>query len=441
MSIREAVSAAELDRHLQAVAGEVRLSGSPEEARAFDYIQEELERFGYAVKRYQSEALIGYPRRASLHVLGADPSPSTPTATRSAPAPAPRASPAKLVYVGAGQAADYAGSDVAGQDRRQRWAGHAGQGARRQPAGAIGQIHINDEHIHEMCISPVWGTPIPETAALLPRRPGCRQSPAQDGERFSALWPPVPSRVRLVTEPYRAWTMIPTLTADLPGHGGGPLRHLQRPCRLLALRRRWTTAPPTPPSSRSARLAGRAARASCSAGVRLAFWSGHSHGRYASSAWYADHHWHDLHERCVCHVNVDSVGAKGRVDPGRSADDGRDVRLRPPDPGRDTPAATCDYRRISRSSDQSFWGHGIPTLFASLSEQARGRLGDRRGPGAAPRRRRAGRRARLVVAHDRRHARQDRSRQPRARRRDLRRNALAALHRGPAALRLRGDGR
>jgi hypothetical protein len=30
-----------------------------------------------------------------------------------------------------------------------------------------------------------------------------------------------------------------------------------------------------------------------------------------------------------------------------------------------------EYRRISRSSDQSFWGHGIPSLFATLSEQAR----------------------------------------------------------------------
>ena len=38
MSIRDAVSASELDRHLRAVSAEVRLSGSPEEARAFDYI-------------------------------------------------------------------------------------------------------------------------------------------------------------------------------------------------------------------------------------------------------------------------------------------------------------------------------------------------------------------------------------------------------------------
>ena len=106
-------------------------------------------------------------------------------------------------------------------------------------------------------------------------------------------------------------------------------------------------------------------------GVRLAFWSGHSHGRYAGSAWYADAFWHDLHERCVCHVNVDSVGADRRHRPRRSADDGRDLRVRPPASWPRRSAPSSDYRRISRSSDQSFWGHGIPTVFAALSEQPR----------------------------------------------------------------------
>jgi len=43
-----------------------------------------------------------------------------------------------------------------------------------------------------------------------------------------------------------------------------------------------------------------------SARLRL---SGHSHGRYSGSAWYADHHFAELEARCVAHVNVDSVGA------------------------------------------------------------------------------------------------------------------------------------
>lgn len=46
-------------------------------------------------------------------------------------------------------------------------------------------------------------------------------------------------------------------------------------------------------------------------GLRLCFWSGHSHGRYSGSAWYADHHWSELERRCVVHVNVDSTGGRG----------------------------------------------------------------------------------------------------------------------------------
>ena len=111
-------------------------------------------------------------------------------------------------------------------------------------------------------------------------------------------------------------------------------------------------------------------RADLRRGIRLAFWSGHSHGRYASSAWYADSHWHDLHERCVCHVNVDSVGAKGASvleDAPTMAETfgfGRQVMA-------EVTGTALEYKRISRSSDQSFWGHGIPTLFATLSEQPR----------------------------------------------------------------------
>src|SRR5690606_20679270 len=49
-------------------------------------------------------------------------------------------------------------------------------------------------------------------------------------------------------------------------------------------------------------------------GVRFAFWSGHSHARYAGSTWFADRYWFDLHQRCIAHVNVDSTGAIGATD-------------------------------------------------------------------------------------------------------------------------------
>ena len=44
--------------------------------------------------------------------------------------------------------------------------------------------------------------------------------------------------------------------------------------------------------------------------LRIAWWPGHSTGRYAGSTWYADAFGLDLARNCVAHVNMDSPGAK-----------------------------------------------------------------------------------------------------------------------------------
>ncbi len=44
--------------------------------------------------------------------------------------------------------------------------------------------------------------------------------------------------------------------------------------------------------------------------VRVAWWPGHSTGRYAGSTWYSDHFALDLDENCVMQVNCDSPGCR-----------------------------------------------------------------------------------------------------------------------------------
>lgn len=44
--------------------------------------------------------------------------------------------------------------------------------------------------------------------------------------------------------------------------------------------------------------------------VKVAFWSGHSDGRYAGSSWYVDQNWEDLDKNCVAHINLDLIGGK-----------------------------------------------------------------------------------------------------------------------------------
>ena len=170
VSVGDAVLATELDRHLRAVSAEVRLSGSPEEARAFDYIQDQLELFGFEVQRFESEALIGYPQRAALHILGHRPSELPANGYSLSPSTGPEGVTGDLVYVGAGMPTDYAGLDVRGKIVLSDGLAMPAKARAASLAGALGQVHINDEHIHEMCISPVWGTPTPETGAAAAER-------------------------------------------------------------------------------------------------------------------------------------------------------------------------------------------------------------------------------------------------------------------------------
>jgi hypothetical protein len=52
-------------------------------------------------------------------------------------------------------------------------------------------------------------------------------------------------------------------------------------------------------------------RAGLRRSVRVAWWPGHSMGRYAGSTWYADHFALELRQHCVAAVNIDSPGCCG----------------------------------------------------------------------------------------------------------------------------------
>ncbi len=111
-----------------------------------------------------------------------------------------------------------------------------------------------------------------------------------------------------------------------------------------------------------------AERAQWRRGLRLCFWSGHSHGRYAGSTWYADNHWLELERRCVAHVNVDSIGAMGNTVLADAPASAELVAF-----GGDAVATRggqeLDGQRMARAGDQSFWGIGLPSLFMGMGEQ------------------------------------------------------------------------
>ncbi len=144
----------------------VKLSGTPEELESFRYLQHTLDSYGFVTRLIHHQAYISLPGKARIELDGTAPRCITHSMSLSS---APGGTRADIVYVGAGRADDYANRDVRGKivliD------GMATPPATRQAslAGAIGQIHISPhEHIHEMCVSPVWGSPTEETRDQLP---------------------------------------------------------------------------------------------------------------------------------------------------------------------------------------------------------------------------------------------------------------------------------
>ncbi|MGO4566887.1 M28 family peptidase [Rhizobium sp. 2YAF20] len=353
--------------HIREFARRVKLSGTPEELESFQYLRSEMKSYGYRTELVSHDAFISLPGRAKVEVNGV----SLRCITHSMSASSPTGGlMAALVHVGEGTEAEFSRLDVAGKIALVEGIATEEVAALASAAGALGQLHISPtEHLYEMCVSPVWGSPSQYTRAQLPTTVVCTIS-HDDGDQLRRhLTAGREVRVRMEAEVDTNWRKTPLLVADLgpptdqddapfvmfSGHhdtwhfgvmdNGGANATMLEAARLLA-----------------------AQRSEWKRGLRVCFWSGHSHGRYSGSAWYADEYFDELDRRCVAHVNVDSTGAKGATVLTNSGvtDELKSVAAEAIEAVSGQKHAG---RRHGRAADQSFWGVGIPSMFGSLSHQ------------------------------------------------------------------------
>jgi len=348
-----------LMEHTRRIAADERESGTPGETRAFDYIATTLERYGLTIERRQIEAFISLPQEARItlpdggviHGLTHSFSASTD------------ALDAELIDAGDGNAEDYTRVAAAGRIALVDGLATPGKAWAAQSAGTLAQVFVNADHLHNMIVTTVWGTPDPHTAARIPRTP-CLSVKRPDGDRLRALAQRGPVRITVTTRVKTGWTPIPHLVAHLDG------RAEDRFVLLSGHVDSWHHGAMDNASANAtmmevARLCARH-RDRLRRGLRVAFWSGHSHGRYAGSAWYADHAWHELHRRCVLHLNCDSTGARGAIDYGHLHAT-EDVQSFAEAVVGDVTGQKSRGHRFSRAGDQSFWGAGVSSAFMSLS--------------------------------------------------------------------------
>ena len=267
--------------------------------------------------------------------------------------------------MGAGSDADFARNDVFGKIVLVDGIATPPVSYRASKAGAAGQLHISPhEHLHEMCISPVWGNPAPDKQEDLPSTVVCSVLPSfgdplrervKSGETITAT---------LEAEVDTGWRQTPILEAgigdrDAPfllfsGHHDtwyyGVMDNGSANAAMMEVARLCATK-----------------RADWKRGLRLCFWSGHSHGRYSGSTWYVDNHFDELDQFCVAHLNVDSLGARG-ADVLTNVGSMSCLTALAAEAIETHSGQRLLGKRMSRGADQSFNGLGLPALFGDLSE-------------------------------------------------------------------------
>lgn len=357
----EAVSAEGLMAFTAEIAKEVRLSGSPEELRAFEYVKGVLDGLGAETALTFHDGLISLPVSAALEAGGV----RLPCITHSmSVSTGEHGMEGELIY----QKSLAPGMEAAGKIVLTDGIATPGGVEALEKAGALAGIFINGPITHEMTVSRVWGNPTPETKGEFPKIPVLSVTETEGAvllEQLTRSGEPVKAWLKTVVD--TGWRKIPTLIADFKGEIE-PEKFILFSGHIDS----WHYGAMDNGSANAAML--ETARVlvegqvSLRRTLRLAFWSGHSHGRYSGSAYYNDMHWEELHENCLLHVYADSLGGKGAVILGESncMAETRDYG------GSFVKALTGEEfigKRFGRGGDQSFWGTGVPALFMGMSEQ------------------------------------------------------------------------
>jgi hypothetical protein len=355
---------------LREFASWTKLAGTPGEAESFAWLKTQLEALGLPATLLLHDAYISLPGPAHLSCGGERIDAITHSMSRSSPA---EGCSGTLVDLGDGSAGAFSGRDVTGRIVLVDGIASPVIAMRATSAGARGVIHVSPHALrHEMCISPVWGSPSLTTREALPDVVVVTVT-AEDGAGLRRRLAQGETQVSLHATVDTGWRKTPLLVADMPSPAGADAPFVLLSCHVDT----WFHGVMDNGSANIAMLEVvrlcAALRDQWRRGLRLCFWSGHSQGRYSGSSWYADNHWLELDERCVAHVNLDSPGAIGATNLTQTGSAGALFRIAAAAIASETKQVLAGKRK-ARSADDSFPGVGIPSVFGSLSTQEPGAL-------------------------------------------------------------------
>ena len=340
-----------------------RLSGSAGELEAIRFITEKLASYGISFEEHVFASYLSNPISASLTVLGEN-NVSIPAKTRAFSADCPEGVEGELVYAPAKGGIQFDTAVIPWMREQVEGKIIISEGGgpqhmdRAAELGALGLIHVwpsGEDVIHEMTASAVWGVPTPDTARLLPTIPEISVKKT-DGEKLIAWAKDQHIRVKMTAVLEAGVKTLHLPVASIPGKSEDYV--------LLAGHIDSWYVGVTDNAVGNA-LCLELARAfkehqgELNRSIKVAWWPGHSNGRYAGSTWYCDNAYEDLRRHCVAYINADSPGSKFGVIPlVRSTLIEKDGYFQ--QAVRDVSGTEPQWDFPIRAGDNSMWGAFIP---------------------------------------------------------------------------------
>lgn len=349
------VSKDNLMQHLEWFSKVRRDTGGPGENAAADYISDKLASYGVECIVHEYESYLSYPIHAKLEVLEPEYMCFQALTHSFGKSTGPHGVTAQLKYLtdqtvryGTGRAVMIDGlqDPIPTVDAYE--------------AGVSALIFVNaDWYIHNMIATPVWGTPSYSQLGQIPDIP-CISINHESGEKLKDLLKEGPVTVRVTAEVKTGWVHCKLPEAIIRGTEE-PEKFVLAAGHMCA----WEVGI-TDNATGDACLLEMARllnlhRAELKRSVRIAWWPGHSHGRYAGSCWYSDHYWEELSDNCLMYYNIDSPGAKNATQYRVKHTSAECERFGQDMITKVTGQVNSPKHRPSKCADQSFLMIGVPS--------------------------------------------------------------------------------
>lgn len=294
-----------------------RHSSDPDEFKAVEYLCERLTGCGVPFQRHEAVLYLSLPRGAGITLDGIDYPAKTPSFSAITSA---GGLCGPLVYVPLDSPecfVDVRGLSAKAQGRvvLTEWPS-AGEEATRQlaAAGALGVVFVQaGERVHEDTCTTIWGSPERSSMGRIPTIPVVNVNRQVGDALLGALKVKKEVRITLRTRLDVGWKKTLLVVAEIKG-----MTHPDEFVLLHGHLDSWHVGIGDNATGNAVMLETAkvvwANRENLARSVRIAWWTGHSTGRYAGSTWFADKFGVDLVENCIANVNCDSPGCRWATD-------------------------------------------------------------------------------------------------------------------------------